>query len=729
MLTRTLGPRPARSLAVTLAIAFLTLSVAVLLASGSFTLYTNIQRQREVISAQQQLVAQEASQEVSGFFEEKYRALEATTQIVQLPRGSAEQRELILESLLATQPPFRQMILLDEAGTEAAQVSRVALELSEQFTTQLQQVLSNRLPNSQRYISSLYFDEITNEPLIILAIPLNIWDFRGTLAAEVNLQFMWALVDHLKVGETGYVYIVDNAGNLIAFEDTDRVLSGENVQQIRKVNEFISNQSVSPDLASDIETYSGLLEESVLGTYFPLGTPQWAVVTELPSREAYAPVYQALASSLAAILVMGFLAGLAGVILARRLAIPLVDLTGTATRIADGETDLQASVGGAKEIATLATAFNSMTGQLRSLISNLEERVQERTQALEKRANQLEIVSSVARVLTSVQDIDKLLPEVAKLVSDRFGFYHVGIFLLDDAKEFAVLRAANSEGGAIMLERQHKLRLNTGSIVGFVTSRNEPRIALDVGTDSVYFNNPDLPTTRSEIAIPLRITGRVIGALDVQSKQPNAFSEEDVATLTILADQIAIAIENARLFSESTAALAETERTFERYIKQEWGAFARQAQSAGYTFDGNRVLPAKPKGHQEKVKALGQTGRLSLEKASSEITIPIRLRGQTVGFLEVSSKKGSRQWTRDEITLLESAAERAALALENARLVEGAQRRATRERAIGEISSKIGAVSDLNSIMQTAVEELGRKMSGVMEITIELGEEYKPANS
>jgi FOG: GAF domain len=371
------------------------------------------------------------------------------------------------------------------------------------------------------------------------------------------------------------------------------------------------------------------------------------------------------------------------------------------------------------------TRLQKSNRELDELRKALEQRVAERTADLKKRADQLETVSSVARALTSVQDLNKLLPDITKLVSDRFGFYHVGIFLLDEANEFAALRAANSEGGARMLERQHKLKLNSSSIVGFVTSRNEPRVALDVGADSVYFDNPDLPNTRSEMALPLRIGGRVIGALDVQSLQPNAFSEEDIAALTILADQVAIAIENARLFSESSAALTETEKTFERYIKQEWGAFASQAKSTGYLFDGNRVLPTKPKGQhqQEKVKELAQTGRLSLEKPTSEITVPIRLRGQTVGYLEVNSKKGSRQWTRDEITLLESAAERAALALENARLVESAQRHASRERAIGEISSRIGAVTGVDAIMQMAVEELGRKISGAMEVSIELGEE------
>jgi GAF domain-containing protein len=157
-------------------------------------------------------------------------------------------------------------------------------------------------------------------------------------------------------------------------------------------------------------------------------------------------------------------------------------------------------------------------------------------------------------------------------------------------------------------------------------------------------------------------------------------------------------------------------------MRQEWGTFANQIKNTGYLFDGTRTTPIDTKDKREKVKTLAKTGQLSLDKETTELTIPIKFRGQIIGILDVKSKRGSRQWTQDEITLLESAAERAAFALENARLVETAQRRASRERAIGEISSKIGAVSNLNIIMQTAVEELGRRLSGTAEVTFELGE-------
>jgi GAF domain-containing protein len=381
---------------------------------------------------------------------------------------------------------------------------------------------------------------------------------------------------------------------------------------------------------------------------------------------------------------------------------------------------LQNAVAKAKVNARNLQASNQ---ELTSFRDALELRVQERTAALEKQTYQLQTVASVARAIASVQDLDALLPEITNLVSSQFGFYHVGIFLLDGDRKNAILRAANSEGGKRMLARHHQLKLDANSIVGYTTSREEPRIALDVGTDAVYFNNPDLSDTRSEIALPLRIGKTVIGALDVQSRFANAFSQDDISALSTLADQIAIAIENARLLSESRDALKTSEETFNRYFQREWNSFTSQAKSTGYMFDGNRTIPLDSKDKQKRIQALPQTDRLTLEKDAKDITISIRLRGQVIGYLDVKPKNTTRKWTQDDMILLEAAAERAALALENARLVETAERRASRERTIGEISTKIGAVSDLDAIMQAAVEELGRKIGSVAEVTLELDTE------
>jgi GAF domain-containing protein len=388
-------------------------------------------------------------------------------------------------------------------------------------------------------------------------------------------------------------------------------------------------------------------------------------------------------------------------------------------------TSLQNTLAKSRSVAEQLFTSNRELNELRT---NLQQQVDERTSELQKRATQLEAVSSVARTIASMQDINSLLPAIAKLVSQQFGFYHVGIFLLDQQRQNVILRAANSQGGLRMLSRQHSLPLDSHSIVGYSTSRGEPRIALDVGTDSVYFNNPDLPSTRSEMAIPLRVAGEVIGSLDVQSTERNAFAQEDISVLTTLADQIAIAIENARLFGETKKALNESKVMFEQYTQQEWNTFARQAKTSGFLFDGKHVIPLDSNSKREPIKAVVQTGSLSKEKVSATVAIPLKLRGQTIGVLDVRSKNGQRPWKPDEIAMLEAAAERAALALENARLIESAQRRAARERAIGDISTRIGAVSNLESILQTAVEELGRKIGGAAEVTLEISTDDSQSN-
>jgi GAF domain-containing protein len=168
-----------------------------------------------------------------------------------------------------------------------------------------------------------------------------------------------------------------------------------------------------------------------------------------------------------------------------------------------------------------------------------------------RRTVQLEAASEVARDTTAILDVDQLLDETVHLISKQFGFYHAGVFLVDERGEYAMLRAASSEGGQRMLERDHKLAVGKIGIVGYVTATGEPRIALDVGKDAIHFVNPDLPNTRSEMALPLISRGRVIGALDVQSTDEAAFSEDDVAVLQTLADQLATAIENARLYEQA----------------------------------------------------------------------------------------------------------------------------------------------------------------------------------
>ena len=341
--------------------------------------------------------------------------------------------------------------------------------------------------------------------------------------------------------------------------------------------------------------------------------------------------------------------------------------------------------------------------ELENTQSQLEQRVQERThelvvtnQQMTKRAEQLKLVADVAKSAIAIQNADRLLPYIAELVSQSFNIYHVGIFLLDEQNQYAVLEASNTEGGLIMLKRGHRLKVGEQGIVGFVTSRGQPRITLDVGQDAVFFDNPDLPKTRSELALPLKIGERVIGALDLQSTEERAFSDDDISVLDILADQLAIAIQNARSAESARRALLETEVATSQLSGEVWKDYAEKSRTKGYRYDG-----VKPEPLANKDNTLDEKDVLS---------VPVQLRGQTIGRLKLKDTDVNRKWTDDERAIIESTAERVALAMEGARLLDEAQKRAARETFLSEIGTKLGTSFQLDSILRDTVEELGQTL-------------------
>ena len=323
------------------------------------------------------------------------------------------------------------------------------------------------------------------------------------------------------------------------------------------------------------------------------------------------------------------------------------------------------------------------------------------------RVEQLRLVAEVANSAASIQILDRLLPTISELISQRFGVYHTGIFLIDDSREYAILYAANSEGGHKMLANGYRVEVGGQGIVGFVTATGNPRLTINVGMDSVYFDNPYLPQTHSEITLPLKIAGETIGVLDLQSTDSDAFTQEDVEVLSILTNQLAIAIQNARSFESARRAVKEAESAYQQLTGETWGQFAKGQRMLGYHFDG-----VEAKSIVEGTK----------EIAGTTLQVPVRLRGREIGKLKLSSPRSDRMWSEDEILMTESIAERAALSLENARLLEDAQKRAAKERAISEGAARVSAALDVENILQATAEELERAL-GSSEIVIQLESE------
>lgn len=316
---------------------------------------------------------------------------------------------------------------------------------------------------------------------------------------------------------------------------------------------------------------------------------------------------------------------------------------------------------------------------------SLEGRVSERTL-------QLRAVNEVGRAASAILDPEELVARVVNLITNQFGYYYTALFLVDEKGEQAVLHNATGEAGRVLKENKHHLHVGGNSMVGMAVSTGKARIALDVGAEPIRFENPLLPYTRSEIALPLIAHDRVLGALDVQSTKENAFGPQEIETLQSMANQVAIAFENASFFQNAQKSLEEMQAIQRQYILDAWRPLA-----------GEEELQYK-------------VGDEDLPPSTPQIEIPLALRDEIIGQISLA---GEGEWTPEQRNLIEAVATQAALALENARLVEQSQSSAVREHMLAEITGKLWASTTLDGILQAAVRELGRALNAT-EATIEL---------
>ena len=478
--------------------------------------------------------------------------------------------------------------VLDLNGNNIYSTERASIGRSEADTSYFQSVSTTGIS----YISSVEFPADSSSGVIYLISPIKSESAQivGYLRSQYDARILQSILDTNLglIGNRSYPILLDENGLRLADSFSPNAINHFVTPISRQTyDDLLSRNRVPASIPYEeisqgqVELSAALTEGSVI-TYYTANLqvrdnliPHSGTMVSTNSRPwkvAYLQDQSSLTGSLsnqnrlstAISLLMAGIVSLFVIFASSQFSKPIIDMTRAAEKIADGDLSVQAEVRSTDEIGTLGAAFNSMTTQLRDLVETLEIRVRERTQqlavqneSLQLRSRQLQTVAEVARSIVSTREVDTLLNQVTRLVSDRFGFYHAGIFLLDENNEYAVLRAANSEGGRRMLDRHHRLRVGQVGIVGYVTGTGEPRIATDVGEDAVFFNNPDLPATRSEMALPLKLGGVIIGALDVQSTESNAFTEADVTLFTTLADQISVAIENANAYEISQQTLEE----------------------------------------------------------------------------------------------------------------------------------------------------------------------------
>lgn len=315
--------------------------------------------------------------------------------------------------------------------------------------------------------------------------------------------------------------------------------------------------------------------------------------------------------------------------------------------------------------------------------NSLEDKVNERTIKLKR-------VNEIGRTVTSILDPDELLARASYLIGNEFECYYTAVFLIDITGQWAELKEATGDAGKVLRENKHRIDINGKSIIGAAIRTRQARIALDTGPDPIRFDNPLLPYTRSQIILPLAVGERVIGALEMHSTKENAFLPQDVDTYQNMANEVSIALENSRLFKEAQQSLSEMRATQRQYLQSAWSSLTAE-QNLEYAIGDNESL-------------------------GSEIEVPITLRDQIIGQIQLTANE---EWTLEQKNLIESIATQAALALENARLVEESQSIASRERMANEIIAKVWASTTMDSILQTTVRELGRALEAA-EVDIEV---------
>jgi len=416
----------------------------------------------------------------------------------------------------------------------------------------------------------------------------------------------------------------------------------------------------------------------------PIGYQQTVRIlyTEVSSLEVFADlrVQSILLSALTLLMGAGY-----SYYVSKSISDPVRELIETFDKIEKGDISARAPISATDELGIVTMQFNRTVFRLEALQSTLEQQVSERTKLLTA-------TNEVARVASSSLDPDKLLAGVINLFTEQFGYYFAALYLLDPSEKWAELREATGEAGNLLKQNRHRLEVSGKSMVGGAIRDKSPRIAQIASEEKQRFENPLLPYTRSEIALPLIVGDRVLGALNVQSTKESDFGQDAIKTMQNMGGQVAIALENARLFQEAQQNIREMRAIQQQYLLTGWSGLSSGREDMEY--------------------GVGDES----DGTSKKIEVPISLRDQILGQIKL---EGNEEWTPEQKSLVDAVATQAAIALENARLVSESRQIALRERMLAEINSKIWSSATIDGVLQTVVKELGRRLDA-SRATIEL---------
>ncbi len=613
----------------------------------------------------------------------------------------------LLRLVLERQPSVFELLLVNADGTIWAQRRRVGkpqLSLADQ--PWLETVRAGQV-----YIGPVDYAEY-GVPFVDVAMPAT--DARGefhSLVVRVDLTILWDQITRIQVGQSGYAYITDRAGTVLIHPN----------QQMAGTR-FSDLTGYEPErIAEGRFRFYRLADGGLVAAGAArLQVVPWYVMVEQPLWEALLPF---VFTTMLGVLIAGG-AGLVvyGIIrfVNRRIVRPLQVLREGVEMLGREQLGFRIEIQSRDEFGDLAGAFNAMIARIQELIDSLEQRIAERT-------HNLMAAAQVSRATAEMRDVEMMLPQVVEMVREQFDLYYVGLFLTDEEGRFAVLRAGTGEAGRQMLEQGWKLEVGGKSMIGRCVATGQADIQLDVGEAAVHFDNPFLPNTRSEMALPLRSRGQVIGAMTIQSTRPAAFDQADISTLQNMADQIAAAIYNNRLYAEARAAIASMEATQRRYQVRAWSEYVRSARVTSYEVTKSGVAPLGDRVLPEVQQAMAQQRPVVFSPAQTQnqysaLVAPIIFGGTVIGAVGIHDQDVDRQWSEHDLALVQAVVERMGQVAESLRLLDETQRREARERLTRQITDQIRSALTVEDAIQRALEQLGNAFDAEMvgEMNVEM---------
>ena len=566
-------------------------------------------------------------------------------------------------------------------------------------------------------------------------------NFKGVATSDIAFSQVQEIINKIQVGKKGYAFLLDSKGVILGI--------GENAGSNYKI---MSDSMLTATYSVKAKGWTELITAMIKGgegfteaidpqgkpvfvAYIPVGlNTGWSLALAFPQDELFqkasSPQNTLIFYAVLIVIIFGGILYL----LTRSITQPLRRLTLYASQLSAEKLHL---IGGkikepiqihtGDELEDLAEAFNKMSGDLAYTLETLEEKVADRARSLERRSLELETIAEVAREITIIHDLNTLLNVSANLIRERFKYYHVGIFLIDERGEFAILRAASSAAAHQMLEQNYKLKVGQEGLVGNVSRTGQAHIALDVGADAIHFQNPFLPETHSEIALPLRSRSMTIGALDIQADVQSAFSEQDVKVFQLLADQLSAAIENAQLVQQVEGTFTELNNAYRLQTQSVWQSTINHYKRPSYEYDGIQVRDVPRHLPKDLLKQLENGEPIIIKenetqkdsRAKTTLMVPIMVLNQVIGVIGLEQESPDYIWTDQEISIVQAAANRAGITLENARLLEESQRRAVKERTIFDATARIGSALNIGNILQTTAEEIERIL-GNSEVILQI---------